>query len=141
MNEEYVIRLIQTFNPQWVGKKTEIPEFKREIHEKINKYLDKKQIIALTGMRRVGKTTVMKQLMTEMPQKKCIYFSFDETDLQSKEVLNFVINYFINNYDAKYLFFDEIRYIPNWQGILKRYYDTSNLKFIISGSASLHRRK
>jgi len=141
MNKEYVIRLIQTFNPQWTDKKTDTPEFKREIHEKINKYLNKKQIIALTGIRRVGKTTVMKQLIAEMPQKKCIYFSFDETDLQTKDVLNFVINYFINNFDAKYLFFDEIHYIPDWQGILKRHYDTTDLKFIISGSASLHIRK
>ncbi len=141
MDEEYIIRLLRTFNRQWEGKKTEIPHFKRELYSKINKYLKRKQIIALTGLRRVGKTTLMKQMISELAPKSCVYFSFDEKDLQNKEVLTFVINYFLNNFKGKYFFLDEIHYIPDWQGILKRYYDTNNLKFIISGSASMQIRK
>ena len=147
MDKDYIIRLIRTFNPQWAEgagrdrKKADIPKFKRDIYTKLKENIGKKQIIALTGMRRVGKTTLMKQLISELPQKSCIYFSFDEKDLQNKEVLIFVIDYFLNNFKGKYIFFDEIHYIPDWQGVLKRYYDTGGMKFIISGSASLQIRK
>ncbi|MCD6092951.1 MAG: ATP-binding protein [Candidatus Aenigmarchaeota archaeon] len=141
MDKDYIIRLIRTFNPQWEAKKIDVPEFKREIYADIKKYMGKKQIIALTGLRRIGKTTLMKQLITELPARSCMYFSFDEKDLQKKDVLNFVINYFLNNFNGKYMFLDEIHYIDDWQGVLKRYYDTTGLKFIISGSASLQIRK
>ena len=141
MDKEYIIRLLHTFNPQWEGKKPDIPGFKRELYGEIKKDMDKKQIIAITGLRRTGKTTLMKQVLSELPNKSCMYFSFDEIDLQKKEVLRFVMDYFLNNFDAKYIFLDEIHYIPDWQGILKRYYDTENLKFVISGSASMQIKK
>jgi len=53
MDKDYIIRLIRTFNPQWEAKKIDVPEFKREIYADIKKYMGKKQIIALTGLRRI----------------------------------------------------------------------------------------
>jgi predicted AAA+ superfamily ATPase len=49
-------------NPWW--KKQFQIEFKdREIYEKIRKYLSLPQIIALTGLRRVGKTVLMLKIV------------------------------------------------------------------------------
>ena len=36
--------------------------YKRSILPQIEKYIEKKEIIVLTGMRRVGKTTLLKQV-------------------------------------------------------------------------------
>ncbi|MCG2736821.1 MAG: ATP-binding protein, partial [Candidatus Methanoperedenaceae archaeon] len=52
-------------------------------------------------------------------------------------ILVFIIDFFINNFGSKYIFLDEIHYIEDWEGVLKRYYDQKNIKFIISGSESL----
>ncbi len=135
MNKEYTIRLIQEYNPQLIGKAVEIPIFKRDLYLEISKWIDKKQIIAITGLRRVGKTVIMKQLMQNI--EKPAFFSFDEEETQTKETLLFIIDYFLNVMKSKYIFLDEIHYIKDWQGVLKRYYDTRNVKLVISGSESL----
>jgi len=135
MEKEYIKRLIYEYNPQLTGKKIEVPTFKRKLYFDLLKWLKKKQIIAITGLRRVGKTTLMKQLMQKL--EKAAYFSFDEEETQTKETLVYVIDFFLNNLKARYIFLDEIHYIRDWQGVLKRYYDTKGIKFIISGSESL----
>jgi predicted AAA+ superfamily ATPase len=135
MQKEYINRLIYEYNPQLTGKKVELPEFKRYIYFDLLKWLEKKQIVAITGLRRVGKTTLMKQLMQQVD--KAFYFSFDEEETQTKETLVYVIDFFINHLKAKYIFLDEVHYVKDWQGVLKRYYDTKGMKFIVSGSESL----
>ena len=133
-------------NPWW--KKQFQIEFKdREIYEKIRKYLSLPQIIALTGLRRVGKTVLMLKIVEDylgngFDPTNIIYFSFDEY----KEVR---IRDFLKEYEAfaeksltngKYLvLLDEIQKLNGWEDQLKRLYDTfgQNIKFIISGSESL----
>lgn len=135
MEKEYIRRLIYEYNPQFAGKKIELPAFKRYLYHELLRWLTKKQIIAITGLRRTGKTILMKQLMHQT--KDAAFFSFDEEETQTKETLVYVIDFFLNNIKAKYIFLDEIHYVKDWQGVLKRYYDTKNIKFIISGSESL----
>lgn len=135
MEKEYIRRLIYEYNPQLTGKKIELPVFKRYLYFELLKWLKKKQIIAITGLRRVGKTVMMRQLMQQFSNSA--FFSFDEEETQTKEILVYVIDFFLNNLKAKYIFLDEIQYVRDWQGILKRYYDTKNVKFIVSGSESL----
>ncbi len=135
MDKEYIKRLIYEYNPRLSGKQLELPVFKRYLYFELLKWLDKKQIITIIGLRRVGKTTLMKQLMQQL--ENTAFFSFDEEETQTKEVLVYFIDFCLNNLDVKYIFLDEIHYIKDWQGVLKRYYDTKNVKFIISGSESL----
>lgn len=135
MEKEYIRRLIYEYNPQLTGKKIETPQFKRKLYFELLKWLQKKQILAITGLRRVGKTTLMKQLMQKLD--KAAFFSFDEEETQTKETLVFVMDFCLNNLKAKYILLDEIHYVKDWQGVLKRYYDTKNIKFVISGSESI----
>lgn len=136
MTSEYILRLIQEYNPQKRGGEVKIPSFRRELYFEMEKWLDKKQALAIAGLRRTGKTTIMRQLM-QKPGIDGAFFSFDEEETQKKDILVFIIDYFINNFGSKYIFLDEIHYIEDWEGVLKRYYDQKNIKFIISGSESL----
>src|SRR3989344_5985876 len=43
----------------WWKEKFEVEFNERELHKKVQKYLPLRQIIAFTGLRRVGKTTLM----------------------------------------------------------------------------------
>ena len=145
MEERHRLLLIKQ-NPQWVGEKIETPEFKRDIFYKLEKYLAYKQIIGLVGLRRVGKTVILKQLMKSIvsePSNIC-YISFDDRDFQKYEMAWELIGYFLQNSKGgpKYLFLDEIQKIPNWQDLLKTVYDTEkNLKIIVSGSSALDFKK
>ncbi len=109
-----------------------------------------KQILAIVGLRRVGKTVLMRQTMSELLEngtkpENIVYFLFDDLITQNPDILEDVIEYYLKvlaKDGRKYLFLDEIQKVPYWQDIVKRYYDTNeDLKFIVSGSASLNIKK
>jgi len=133
-------------NPWW--KKEFTVEFRyREIYDDVKKFLSLPQIISFTGLRRVGKTTLMFKIIEDsikgkINPKNILYFSFDEfKDLEIRNVINIYEDILQKDLKhGKYLFlFDEIQKISNWEEQLKRIYDTfkGSVKIIISGSESL----
>jgi len=140
MDKEYITRLIYEYNPQLRGGTIEVPRYRRDLYAAIDAWREKKQAIAIVGLRRTGKTTLMRQMMQGMGSDAA-FFSFDEEETQKKDVLVFVLDYFLNNFHARTIFLDEIHYIGDWEGILKRYYDQKGTKFIVSGSESLELSK
>jgi len=152
--------LILKQNPWWQEKGFRFAEGKwpkRTIYRKTKSFLDLRLIVALNGLRRTGKTTILRQLISDLLEqeensRRICYFSFEEAGIAQKtEVLEEVIESFAKEVLGKqifqirkkvYLFLDEIQFIPLWPVILKRYYDLNqNLKFIISGSSSLFLRE
>lgn len=136
MDKEYLIRLVREFNPGLDGRIYSIPPTHRDLYDEIGPWLSRKQAIAITGLRRTGKTTLMRQLQDQLPGTS-VFFSFDEEETRLKEVLVFVLDYAISTLNAKNILLDEIQYVADWEGTLKRYYDQRGLKFILSGSESL----
>ncbi len=131
-------------NPWWRTEKQSLPEFERDLVKKIVEYLNYKQILAIVGLRRVGKTIILKQIIQrklKAPKNNICYISFDDIDFQNYRLAEELINYFLeysDNTKKRYLFLDEIQKVPHWADLLKTYYDIEeNLKIIISGSASL----
>ena len=61
------------FNEWWVTKKVKpslLKPHKRHLFFKIQKYIGDRQTLLITGLRRVGKTTLMYQLIQELLEKK-----------------------------------------------------------------------
>jgi len=156
MEELEVLRILNKYNPWWNNK--EIPpsktnEFKRGDFHIIKKLLERREIISIIGPRRVGKTIVIHQIIQDLlssgvDSKRILYLSVDEIELkdadaQFKEVLEAYSKYIIkipldSLKEVHYLFLDEIQEVPDWEKILKNWYDLGyNLKFIISGSSSI----
>ncbi|MEM2137415.1 MAG: ATP-binding protein [Candidatus Methanomethylicia archaeon] len=143
--------LILRMNPWWIGKRIEkINGLKhRFIFKDLERYLHTRQIIALIGLRRTGKTILMYQLIDKLLEngiepKNILYFSFDEILAKDPQIIQQILSIYekeILRRELKnvYIFFDEVQYIQNWQAILKRYYDLiMGIKFIVSGSSSPH---
>jgi len=137
-------------NPWWKEKFE--PHFKpREVYAQIKNFLKLPQIIALTGLRRVGKTTIMYKIIEDsikggFDPKNIVYFSFDEfRDIRIKEVLDRYEELLEKNLrEGKYIFlFDEIQKVNNWEEQIKRIYDLfkDKVKIIISGPESLFIKK
>src|SRR3989344_5420906 len=112
--------------------------------------MDKKQIIAITGLRRVGKTTLMKKIIKEslennFSEKNIFYFSFDEfSNIRIMELIKLYEKIIGKEIEKeKFLMvFDEIQKVKNWSEQLKVVYDLyPNIKFLVSGSESLFIRK
>ena len=65
MEEKIIIEDIEETNTWWT-EGFSIPKYKdREIYQEIKRFMKTRQIVAITGLRRVGKTTMMLKFITE----------------------------------------------------------------------------
>src|SRR3989344_3288396 len=137
---------LHNLNPWW-EKEFKVDFKYREIYKKLQKFIDLPQIIALTGLRRVGKTTLMFKIIEDAINKgfnnsNIIYFSFDEfKEVEIREVIKEYEELMEKDFKKeKYLILlDEIQKLTDWENQLKSIYDIfkGNIKIIISGSESL----
>ncbi|KPA18311.1 aaa family atpase [Candidatus Magnetomorum sp. HK-1] len=142
-------------NPWWIQAKylpVEASWPHRNLFSTLSDDLSKNLIQLITGLRRVGKSTLLKQIISLLLKEKVaadhiLYFSFDKHAIDKNSTsLEALIDTYLSRRlkkrvfeisDSVYLLIDEIQYIDFWQDILKRYYDMNKLiKFIISGSQS-----
>lgn len=141
------------YNPWWEEdfRLPDIIDRPNEL-EKLEKYLVQKSIIFLTGLRRVGKSTLMKLLIKKLIYEHNIdpvyifYISLDDYNLSKKTILEIIDEYRkIHRIAFKqkiYLFFDEVTYCTDYELQLKNLYDVQNVKiFVSSSSASILRSK
>lgn len=142
--------ILAPYNPWWKSSQFTILPFKRPVFNKIFKDLfSLKQIISITGPRRIGKTTLLKQVIKDLidinkiEPAQIIYFSFDDPLMVDPHIRESFFDDLIRWADTKlkdktvYFFLDEIQRFEKWELYLKKYYDLSfPCRFIISGSAS-----
>jgi predicted AAA+ superfamily ATPase len=117
--------------------------------EEIKRDLNRRQIQILTGLRRVGKSTILYQLIDQLIKEgvnpvHIFYCSFDEPEFQGKRLQELLKEYSrltgVNYKDEKvYLFLDEVQKSKNWIADVKLLCDgLPHLKILVSGSASLN---
>ncbi|HJX50299.1 MAG TPA: AAA family ATPase, partial [Candidatus Nanoarchaeia archaeon] len=138
-------------NPWWEGK-FEDKSIPRDTYlNKIFRNIKNKEIIFLTGLRRIGKTTILmqtiRQLLTNKTKPEDILF----IRLDSFNLLENSIHQLVEEYrkiykksvsDFFYLFLDEVTSRDNFEQELKSLYDNENIKVICSSSiATLMRDK
>ena len=113
--------------------------------EKIKKYLNKPVIKVLIGMRRVGKSSIMKLLIQDLidsnvPETNIIYINKEsllfEDIADYKSLYNYVNEKFKNTKGKKYLFVDEVQEIENWEKAVISFFSENLCDIIISGSNS-----
>ncbi|MBN2488480.1 MAG: ATP-binding protein [Methanosarcinaceae archaeon] len=123
---------------------------KRDLFGELVRYLDARPVIGIIGLRRTGKTVLLKQVMDHLvdqgtPRDQILYFSFDEEVASIDEVmLEFQsrIGRDISGAGNVYVFLDEIQKLEGWQNQVKYYYDTyPEIKFFVSGSSSIFLKK
>ena len=137
-------------NPWWRGKFT-LDYKARQVYGEIQRFMKLPQMIALTGLRRVGKTTLMFKLVEDaiahsFDPRNILYFSFDEfREARTRQLLSEYEALLERGLDkGRYLvLLDEVQKLSNWEDQLKALYDRhgKRLKIVISGSESLFIRK
>jgi predicted AAA+ superfamily ATPase len=126
----------------------------REEYQSVLDNLPERRIQMIIGPRRVGKSTLMQQVIGRLLEDgtdagRILFFSGDDPTLFSGETF---IGDIIETYASDllhepvsaltrrvYIFIDEIHVIKGWQLWLKKYYDARyDIKFIVSGSSASH---
>lgn len=141
-----VSEMLVAFNPWW--KEPFVLAFRpRTIYGEIRKFHPLPQIIAFTGLRRVGKSTLLLKVVHDeiaagRDPKSIMYFSFDE--FKDTEPIELLKAYFeLTGKDVSkektLLLFDEIQKASDWENKIKTVYDLykGKAKIYLSGSESL----
>ena len=119
--------------------------YKRKLYEQLIKKVNDKEILVVTGMRRVGKTTLFEMLFDEIESKNKVFLDL-ENPLNQKifeeenydNVLANLKPFSIDANERAFIFIDEIQSMPEIVKVVKYLYDHYNIKFFLTGSSSFY---
>lgn len=137
-------------NSHWINNKAYDNFVPRAALKKAKEFLKAKEILAIIGARRVGKSTLTKLLIKELLEQGVKSSNIFFINLEKPSFLPYKNDpsYLEKIYDEYlklanpklderiYFFIDEIQIFENWQLFVKSKYENSNIKFIITGSNS-----
>lgn len=117
----------------------------RDVYQVLEDAMEVKQIITITGMRRVGKTTAVKYLSEKIAGTNKLYFDLEQVEnrllFRQENYQQIVKDLELLGLDFSvkaFVMIDEIQLVPEITSVVKYLYDTYDIKFIITGSSSFY---
>lgn len=152
-SDEELLDELNRQNPWWNTGEIELEDdlIERDLFPALKEELESDIISGLIGLRRTGKTTLMRQLIdhifTKTSPENVFYFSFDAMQKEER-IVKKVIQLYYQNILKKipeelenkiFIFLDEVQKIENWSEQVKSIWDRDYpIKFVISGSSSMN---
>lgn len=111
--------------------------------DSIMKYVDAPFVKILTGVRRCGKSTILKMIIKELkkrgvPEERILSYRFDSMeyeDMTAKEMFN-EIKGKLSSTEKTYLFLDEVQEIMHWEKTVNSLASDYNVDIYVTGSNS-----
>lgn len=120
-------------------------QYRRLIQNELEKQLKFKQIVVVTGMRRVGKTTLLRMIFESIKDDNKVFLDLenlmDQDVFIEKDFNNIWKNlkqFGLSKDRRAYIFLDEIQSRPEVTKAVKYLYDHYNIKFFLTGSSSFY---
>ena len=150
VNDEQVMKVLRQYNPWWrtpsAIKEESKPQKRLAYYEALRTLTHKsiRRFAVLSGMRRVGKTTILYQIIDHLIDegvnpRNILYATFDNPILKLENAAK-VLSIYEAMYPitgTRYVFFDEVQYTDNWELWMKVIYDSrKDIRLIATGSAS-----
>ncbi len=119
--------------------------YKREDYlSKIRNFYNDNMIKVITGIRRCGKSYLLKSIIEELKskginEKDIIYIELDKREYKSIKTatqLEKTIDSFISDNDFKYLFIDEVQNVQGFEPVVNSYREEGNFSIFLTGSNS-----
>jgi predicted AAA+ superfamily ATPase len=103
----------------------------------IKKILKTKQITVITGIRRCGKSTLLKIIKNQIKEENIYYLNFNDPLLTAATIedIQHLFDTYFSMYPSteKHIFLDEVQEIKGWHKFILQLYEEKN-KVIITGS-------
>ena len=150
VSEEQVVKVLRQYNPWWRSlsaiREERKPQKRIAYYEALRmiKHETLRRFVVLSGARRVGKTTIMYQMMETLMDeginpRNVLYVSFDNPIVKFVSV-EAVLSIYEKLYPiegTRYIFLDEIQYTENWELWMKIIYDSrKDIRLTATGSVS-----
>ena len=118
---------------------------KRKLYLDITARLDAPEAIVVTGMRRVGKTTLLQQIYDSLTSENKIFLDLENPvsqkyfETENYETVKYQLETLgIDARQKAYVFLDEIQYVKNAPSVVKYLSDHYGYKFFLTGSSSFY---
>lgn len=144
LTEEEILEVLNEWN-YWERDFENFVERERYM-EKIKRARNSGEIIVFTGIRRSGKSTLMKQEMKKLSKnykkKQFLYVNFEDSRFVGNlntNLLQKIVDVYrkeINLDEEMFLFFDEIQEVEGWEKFVRTFYDLKKAKIYLTGSSS-----
>ena len=117
----------------------------REIYlERIRPFYNSEMVKVITGIRRCGKSTIMRQIISEIKElgiaeENIIYINFEDykyRKISNADALYDYVEEKIKTTDKYYLFFDEIQNVDEFELVINSFRSTHDASIFITGSNS-----
>jgi len=141
-----VEQVLAIFNPWWESP-FRAEGIKREGYlEQLKRREQSKDIVFITGLRRVGKTTLARQYIENLiardrDPRRILYFSMDHPSLVRESILDILDSYRrlhgLKHNDRFTAVIDEVHLREGFEQELKTVYDLGHVKVFATGSSSL----
>lgn len=142
MEKEKLKELLIEHKDRFLARRDLLP---RDIQQEIGRYLTQREIIILTGVRRCGKSSLMRLICGDLLEKEAVppnnilYLNFEDERFLPFKAQNFDLLYetfmeMENPRGRLYLFLDEIQNISGWEKWLNRLYEFEDVKAFVTGS-------
>lgn len=118
---------------------------KRDVYDNIKPLIDAPEVVVITGMRRVGKTTLLRYIQENLKTGNCIFLDLENPATQKlfeeKNYDRILESLAFLGLDIKrkgYVFLDEIQFVRDIPSVVKYLFDHYRIKFFLSGSSSFY---
>lgn len=111
--------------------------------ERLRPFYESELVKVITGIRRCGKSTILRQIISEIKPKTdaahIIYINFEDYKYHKLTDTDLFYEYIedkIKDEEKYYLFFDEIQNVKNFELVVNSFRATHNVSIFITGSNS-----
>ena len=118
---------------------------KRLLFSRLSQNLKGKEALVITGLRQVGKTTLMRQVFDTVNSDTKLWFDFDNPleqktfeDIDYRNIYSRLKQMVNQSAERIYVFIDEIQNFPEITKIIKYLIDHYSVKFVVTGSSNYY---
>jgi uncharacterized protein len=117
----------------------------RSSYQALLAHLSKRQATVITGLRRVGKTTAVRFLLSQVPHTNVLYLDLEKAENRLLfnqprygDIETGLGTLGLDLTQPAVLALDEVQLVPTIPSVVKYLYDTYSIKFILTGSSSYY---
>lgn len=142
MRKDEILEVLSDWN-FWANKEIDVGIKRDEYVAKLIDLITKtNQIVCIVGVRRSGKSTIMKQLAKELGGDKNTLIVNFEDERFAEKTLKLLMDassvYFekVRPEKTPFIFLDEVQNIPDWEKFARGMHERHDARIVVSGSSS-----